>query len=293
MAPLWLFLVVLLVASSYGQPSPSVGRQEHSLKTESLLRRYGLDDPAPKQVKLPGRLSEASGLAFSSDGRLFCHNDEEGVIHQIDLKTGASIKEFRIGRIAVRADFEGIAIADQTFYMVTSSGTVFEFEEGTHKGWVPYVAHKTFLNERNDVEGLEFDLGTRCLFLACKGDAGRGYKGSKTVYAFSLDEKKLLKKPRMVIPLGSLSTRSTRNQFNPSGIALNPKSGTYFIISATGHSIIEVTERGEIVAQSGLPRKGNRQPEGIAFAPDLSMVICNDMKGGSGILTVYPFSPDR
>ncbi|MBM2840635.1 MAG: hypothetical protein HW412_1163 [Bacteroidetes bacterium] len=284
-------LVALLVLAT-----PAVGAQKQKklqnktpvLKAESWLQLYNLDDRNPTQFNLPRRLSEASGLAFSPDGRLFCHNDELGIVFQVNYTDGSIVKQFSLGRIAVRADFEGIAIAGEWFYLASSNGNIYEFKEGKNSGRVSYEVYKTPLNPNNDVEGLEYDGESRCLLLACKGDPGKGHKGYKAVYAFSLADKKLIEKPRLLIPLSVVVKKGHGGEFNSSGIAKHPKSGTYFVISANGGSIIEITEEGDVLAQKDIPQKVNEQPEGIAFAPDLSIIICNDMKGGVGKMTVYP-----
>jgi hypothetical protein len=251
------------------------------------LERYNVDDPNARVLRLPKRLAEASGLATSPDGRVFCHNDEEGVVCQIDLTNGKVVKQFSIGRLTVRDDFEGIAIADTLFYLVSSGGRIYEFKEGGNGAHVGYQIYKTALSEKNDVEGLEFNRAQNVLLLACKGDAGKGLRGMKAVYAFSLKNKKLIDKPHLLLPLDSLGRKTGHGQFNPSGIAIHPVSGTYFIVSANGRSILEFSSSGTILGQQHLPSKTNRQPEGITFGPGHALIICNDGRGSVGTLTVY------
>jgi uncharacterized protein YjiK len=141
------------------------------------------------------------------------------------------------------------------------------------------------LSESNDVEGLEYDRDSNALLLACKGYPGKNLAGNKTVYAFSLDTYRLTPVPRMII---SLKDVSGGKSFNPSGIARHPVSGTYFIVSADAGAIIETDGNGAVLAQRTLPKSINRQPEGIAFAPDTSLIICNDGQGKTSTLTVYP-----
>jgi uncharacterized protein YjiK len=228
---------------------------------------------------------------MSDDGRLFCHDDESGVVYQLDYSTGEIVKQFSLGSGFVREDFEDIAIKKDTMYLVASNGTLFEFREGNDKGRVDFRVYRTFLSRKNDVEGLEYDPDTDCLLLACKALAGKGLSKYKAVYAFQLKTKKLLKEPRFLIPLENVNQESRKRGFNPSGIARHPRSGTYFIISADGESIIEINDKGKLLAQEAIPKKVNSQPEGITFAPDLSLILCNDGQGGTGTLTVYPLEP--
>lgn len=259
----------------------------------SWLSRYDISEKHPRVFKLPRRLSEASGLAMSEDGRLFCHNDEEGIVFEVDYTIGKIVKQFSLGSGFLKGDFEGIAIRKDTLYMVESNGNIFAFREGENNSRVKFQMYRTSLNHKNDVEGLEYDPETDCLLLACKGEPSmasgkKKHRGYKAVYAFSLKTYTLLESPRFLIRIGEVAKNARMGQFNPSGIARHPKSGTYFIITADGEAIIELPKNGRILAQEKIPNKANSHPEGIAFAPDLSMILCNDANGGTGTLTVYP-----
>jgi hypothetical protein len=274
--------ILLLAPIQKKQDAPTVPPQE------SWLSHYDLSEKHPQQFELPKRISEASGLAISDDGRLFCHDDESAIVYQLDYQKGKIVKEFSLGSGFLKGDFEGIAIKKDTIYMVESNGNIFAFREGESNSRVKFQLYRTPLNHRNDVEGLEYDPETDCLLLACKGEAGKGLGDYKAVYPFSLKSHKLLKKPRFLIPLADVARNSRKGQFNPSGIARHPKSGTFFIITADGESIIELSKDGQVLAQQEISKRANSQPEGIAFAPDLSMILCNDGQGGTGTLTLYP-----
>jgi uncharacterized protein YjiK len=251
------------------------------------LPRYNLSDEAARSFSLPRRLSELSGLAMSDDGKLFGHDDEDGVVYQLDYASGAVVKKFSLGRITVSADFEGIAVAGQRIFLVTSSGTIFSFAEAEDGQRVAFDVYKTPFAEDNDIEGLEYDRNTNALLLACKGYPGKNLTGYRAVYAFSLDTNRLIPVPRMIIAAKDVREGET---FSPSGIAQHPVSGTYFVISAAAHAIIEVDGKGAVLSERRLSPSLNNQPEGIAFAPDTSLIICNDGQGKTGVLNVYPLA---
>jgi uncharacterized protein YjiK len=253
----------------------------------SWLDRFDMKNRPVREVKLPKKISEASGLAMSDDGRLFCHDDEKAVIYQLDERTGRIIKEFQLGARPVYGDFEGIAIKGPTFYLVTSSGNIYEAEEGNDNEGVSYRFYSTYLTEKNDVEGLEYDGTNNCLLLACKGDPVKGYAGYKVVYAFDLRSMTLRDQPQLLISIKAVQADARKGNFAPSGIAWQQRSETFFIISAAGESIIEITREGIVLGQEELPRKVNPHPEGITFAADGTMIICNDGQGDRGSLTFY------
>jgi len=138
------------------------------------------------------------------------------------------------------------------------------------------------------VEGLEYDPTTNTPLLACKGNPEKNHSGQKAVYSFSLATKRLEVTPRFLLPLRAVAKKSRKGQFNPSGIARHPKSGTFFIITADGESMVELSQDGAILGQAEISKKVNSQPEGLAFTPNLTLILCNDGQGGGGTLTFYP-----
>jgi uncharacterized protein YjiK len=258
-----------------------------TLLYSSALSRYDLDQKNPETYRVSGKMSEISGLAISSEGRLFAHDDEDPVVYELDSRTGEILKRFTIGSGFMTEDFEGIAIKLDTLFLVNSSGDLYEFQEVGDKEHAEFRLTRTFLSQRNDVEGLEYDPLTDCLLLACKGYPGEGYGGQKAIYEFSLKDRALREKPRFLIPVDQVSKKARRGNFNPSGIALH-SGGTFFIISAEGELVIEIDRTGAILGQEEIPGETNKQPEGIAFRPDGTMLIANDGQGGKGTITMYP-----
>lgn len=248
---------------------------------------YDFSDKQVQNVKLPGALNEISGLALTPDGRLLGHNDEAGIVFEIDYKTGKEIKRFSIGFITVMDDFEGIAVKGDTVFLVNSSGTLYRFREGEHGKVMKYETFKTPLNAKNDVEGLTYDPQTDCLLLACKGEGGKGLGKDKAVYAFSLKTYKLDPKPRFVLPLKKIIAQTGEKEFNPSAIERHPRSGNFFVLAYNGSAIVELDPQGAILGVSELKKSIHRQPEGLAIAQDGTLIISNEGQGKSGTLSIY------
>lgn len=249
---------------------------------------YDFSGKDAQTVKLPAALSEISGLAFTHDGRLFCHNDEFGVVYEIDHKTGKELKHFSIGLFTVKEDFEGIAVKGDTVFLANSSGTLYRFREGENKKVMKYETFKTPLSAKNNIEGLAYDPQTDCLLLACKEDGGKGLGKDKAVYAFSLKTYKLDPKPRFVLPLKKILAQTGEKEFNPSAIERHPRTGNFFVLAYNGFAIVELDPSGEILGISQLKKSVNRQPEGLAIMNDGTVIISNEGQGKSGTLAIYP-----
>ena len=257
----------------------------HSCFCQQNLKDYNMKDS--KQVKLPGHLREISGLAISEDGRVFSHEDEKGIIYQVDYSKGKIVKAFAIGEPIPKRDFEGIAIVKDKFYLITSSGDIYEFKEADNKKSSKYEIYKTGLSVSYNIEGLCYDPVTNSLLIACKGYPGKNYSGYRAVYSFNLKEKKLNLKPRFLFSLRNLDKKYGMKNFSPSAIERNPKTGNFFILSSHVRALIEVSPDGKILDGILFSEKKHKQPEGITFTPEMKMLISDEGRGGQGTITIY------
>lgn len=258
-----------------------------SAVAQNKVAGYDFADKNAKSITLPKALGEISGLAFSADGRLLCHNDEAGMVFEVDYKTGKEVKRFALGTFTITGDFEGIATKRDTIFLVNSSGTLYRFREGELGKNVKYETFKTPLSIKNDVEGLAYDPSTDCLLLACKADGGKDVGKNKAVYAFSLKTYKLEPKPRFVLPLNDILAQTGKKEFNPSAIERHPRTGNFFVLAYNGFAIIEITPAGKILGVSELKKSSNPQPEGLAIAQDGTLIIANEGQGKAASLTIY------
>ncbi len=282
-------VVFLLSCSSKKKDEKDDGQK--TKKENTTLDLYNVESDEPSSIKLPEALTEISGMTITPDGRLFAHGDEAGTIYQLDIKTGEVIKRFflsKTGDAVIEADFEDIAFANGKFYLLRSKGQILEFSEGENEQKIEYKKHTTKLTSANDVEGMCYDDETNSMLMICKGEPGEGYEGNRAIYSFSVQTMALDEKPRILIPLKEIKKHTVENQFAPSGIAKHPISKTFFIIAARGNTIIEISKTGEILNQKDLPEKVHRQPEGIIFLKDNTLLISNEGRDQLARIFSYP-----
>ena len=301
---IWGFLMIFLVFTTFGCGSKKQGKEKDNKDKQNTekeqvtkekmpggngsLSDYDISSASPDRVNLPSELIEVSGITFTEDNRMFAHGDEDGDIFEIDPLTGKIIKKFYLGSLLViKGDFEDITYAKGKFYLVESNGKLYEFTEGNNGEFVKYNTYKTFLTGKNDVEGLCYDNETNSLLLACKESGGKDYGKDKTVYTFSLDNLELDQTPRFIISAEDIRNNSVEGKFNPSGIAKNPISGSFYIIAARGNTILELSKTGEVLDQASLPEKVHIQAEGIAFKNDGTLFISNEGKEKQAYFVVY------
>ena len=265
------------------------------LQRKISLESYTLNEETATHWKLPMYLEEISGLAMTRDNRLLAHNDEKGVIFEIDYQKGSIVKSFQLSDMKnpVASDFEGIATIDDQIYLVTSSGRLYECREGTAGESVLFNVYTTGVGRDCEIEGLAYDESQRALLLMCKDARSADMEGKLAVYHWSIDEKQLIKDVHAIIPVVEFSRHIKGKKFQPSGIERHPVSGNYFVVAARQGAIAEITPGGQVVAVREFPAQWHRQVEGITFAADGTLIVADEGAGRKARLTLYPISGSR
>jgi uncharacterized protein YjiK len=155
---------------------------------------------------------------------------------------------------------------------------------------VDYKKFKTILSTKYNVEGLCYDKATNSLLLACKEYSGKNLKDYKAIFTFDLSKYKLQEEPRFLINLDSLKNKFKINNFSPTGIEVHPNSGNVFILSSHEKAIVELSSNGNLLNAVKLKSKNHRQPEGIAFLSDLTLLISDEGQNKKGKLTIIPYT---
>ena len=266
-------------------------------KSESCLP-YDLSKPS-EVIKLPGRLKEISGITFWNTNKLACVQDEKGVIYFYDVRKDKLKNDLSFGE---DKDYEGISNVNDTLFVLCSNGDIFEVDQAGEEGQTT-ITYKTFLNKRNNCEGLCYDAPNRRLLIACKGQPAKGTAARylKAIYSFPLATKTLDSVPVYEIDPDSVKnwlqidekkhsswtdwfTPSTDNEkeflFEPSELAINPISGDIYLLSSAGKKMVVLDVAGNIKCVEKLDPHQFKQPEGIAFTPDGDLYISDEGKEG-------------
>ncbi len=256
---------------------------------------YNLSQP-DTIYELPPVLKEISGLTINESGELACIQDEDGIVFFYDLINGSIRDRFLF---AEAGDYEGIEIVGKTTYVLASNGTIYEIEN-LGKSTQNVITHLTFLNEKNDTEGLGFDASTNCLLIACKKKAGEGafFKHQKAIYAFDLNTKTLETEPIILFSKQLLNDFIQANDlkqlsfdmdkkipFNPSGIAVY--NGFYFTIASSGKLLIAMDKTGNIQKMVRIEEELMPKPEGITFDKKGNLYFSTEGKDGKGKILVF------
>lgn len=248
----------------------------------TLLDRYDFEQRSAR-FDLPGRLDEISGLAVTPDGRLFGHDDERALVHEIDPVAGEVGKRFAAGDPPLAGDFEGMTIVGERFFLVTSGGLLYELRETGDRSEAPYRASDTGLGGECEIEGLDYDPRDDLLLVACKSTMPA--RDHLTVHRLPLDASRGRLAPIMV-PRSQLTEHGLDADFEPSAIAVDP-AGTLVLASAPAEALIEIDRDGNLLAGVRLSRARHPQPEGLAYGTDGTLYIADEKNGRDARITSY------
>jgi uncharacterized protein YjiK len=260
-------------------------------QSPGALSHYDPAGPTSERISLPAGLAEVSGLAYTPDGRLLAHGDEQAVVYEIDLARGGPVKRFGIGGPGglVLGDFEDIQVVGDRVFLVTGRGEIFEASEGADGETTPLVRRGRGLGGACEAEGMTWDEGSRSLLLLCKQTKGKRGKDQLVILAVSPETGEFEPEPRLLIPQADLQRVTGAKGFAGSAITRHPRTGTYLLLAGPQRAYAEIDSTGKVLGGGKLAAGRHRQPEGIAIAPDLTLLISDEAAGRTATITGYAY----
>jgi len=258
-----------------------------------LLLMPACSSPAPAPPPgphhdLPAALREVSGLALASPGSVFAHDDEQAVVHEIDLASGRTLRRFSLGDPPARGDFEGIAADRGHVYLIASDGRLLAASLGRDGRRMPFEVHDTGAGADCEIEGLSLAPEPGNLLILCKRVRGGGREGRLRIYQWTIGARGPVGRPWRDIGL-SEAPGDGRDGFAPSSIEWVPARRRLVLVSARDRRLLVLDEQGRILGSHRLAAARHPQPEGVTVTPAGALVVADEgERGRPGRLTVYP-----
>lgn len=236
--------------------------------------------------ELPSELKEISAMVWLEDNTLAAIQDEDGIIFIYDLMQRKVTDKLRFGP---SDDYEGLAIAGTTAYVLRSDGAIIEVND-YKESKIKTITYTTHFSAKNNMESLFFDAKNNQLLIAPK-DKDLKNKGQKGIYGFDLKEKQFKTEPIFSIPMDDNVLKRFRKKdlektFRPSDLAIHPVTGEIYILEGADPKLLIMDAEGRLKKVHELSKKKFPQPEGITFSPKGKMYISSEgKKKGKGTIT--------
>ena len=76
-------------------------------------------------------------------------------------------------------------------------------------------------------------------------------------------------------------------RFSGSAMVRDPRTGTLILVAGPQRTYAEIDATGKVLGGGRLTERYHRQPEGIAIAPDHTLLISDEGAGASATITGY------
>lgn len=277
-------------------PSPPKA-QPATLKQLSSTFPYELSHPS-QLIELPKKLKEISGLSYYEPKQcLVAVQDEKGILYTIDVASN----HIEQHTFSADGDYEGLACKQDLVYALRADGVLFKISglAQTNQDSLYTKVVDTNLGEINETEGLAYDQQQDRLLIACKQSAliGKKEHSQRGIYeyrfvddSFNVDPVVLLDRKDFKASVKDLLKQSPNykhyrkiirkakkeHPLRPTGIAIHPQTGYWYLLSTAGHSLIVTNPSGKIQSIQRLPSTLFEQPEGICFDPAGNLFIATE-----------------
>ena len=253
--------------------------------TDSLVKKSNKIDAQFSKIYniknthyLPEILNEISGITWLSNNVFACIQDEDGFIYIYDVQKKTILEKIKFG---TSGDYEALAINDADAYAMQSDGIIYEIKNYRSENR-EVSQFKTSFSEDNNIESLTYDKDNNRLLIVPK-DEDLMSKSLKCIYQIPIDKMKMDSLPLMKIDLKAdllepYRGKKTHKTFNPSDIAIHPKTKDIYVLEGKNPKLLILNSKGEMIKVYPLDDRKFAQPEGITFSDDGRLFISNEFQ---------------
>ena len=260
-----------------------------SCKNKQLYKSpVGYDINKPEKFVMNSSLKEISGITFikGKEDVMYAIEDEAGKLFSV---TPGSDK-LSYSKFGKKGDYEDVTILnDNLVTVLRSDGSLFTFsvnEIGKEK--IDSVKEYENILPEGEYEGLFADSTN--LIALCKNCPDDKQKKEVSVYTLQHvhgDSLTITNTFKVDISIIQPKDENGKEKFHPSGIAKNPVTHEWYIISSVNKLLLILDEQWKAKDYYPLDPSLFKQPEGITFNSKGDLYISNE--GGEGDANILLF----
>jgi uncharacterized protein YjiK len=257
-------------------------KNDEEKKNQPAITGYDLKHPL-QTWKLPEAMNEISGIVKLGGDSMLAIEDLHANLYFLKLQNPAGSIVATLPFAANQKDkfdIEDVSMIKDTIYALWSHASVFKIWNWRSK--LQSKEYETFLDKKNNTEGLAYDPVTGDLLIACKKESGEEdeKKSTKAIYEFDVKAGALKTTPFLLIEKNSFKKFvADKVEFYPSGIAVHPLTHDIYIISTRGDKCIACfSHSGELRSFEYLDKDLLPQPEGICFDAEGNLYISTEAR---------------
>lgn len=245
--------------------------------TNKALSPPHYDLAKPEKFFMPASLLEISGITFhnGNSDTVYAIQDEEGRLFRLAWHEK---KQFNV-KFGKKGDYEDVTMLKDKVIVLKSNGVLysFPFNERVYEEAENVHEVKHVLPEGDEYEGVYADEASGKIYVLCKNCMADDSKKAVTGYILQGNDAVQLA-GQFTIGVSQIKAieGKVKRGFRPSGLAQNPITKEWFIISAVNKFLVVTDSNWQVKEVYTLNGNTFNQPEGIAFDKSGNLYISNE-----------------